>query len=193
MITIFVDASFCPQTKAAGWGAWYKAKDQLKGITIGGRFNLSMKSSSEAELCGIANTLHHLANKGNLAEDDVVMVQSDSLRSLNLMNKYLQNTTASDHEKGAPISTGEALTHTPREAEAIAIISNITGDFKTKIYLRHVRAHNGVGDGRSWVNEQCDTIAKTHMRSARDHELRKQGKPVKKQGTRTWKKKPKKS
>lgn len=50
MITVFVDASHCPQTKAAGWGAWAKGHGWERGIACGGPLKMSPLNSSEAEI-----------------------------------------------------------------------------------------------------------------------------------------------
>lgn len=162
MITVFVDASHCPNTKAAGWGAWAKGHGWERGITCGGPLKMSPLNSSEAEMAAMAAALQVLAD-GDCLTFDTVMLQSDSLRTLQLIRQTLPACRATNHAESVAIPTGK-LYASPIEKNALRIIHAILHEHT--VYVRHVRGHQH-GEGRNWVNRTCDDIAKRHMRQMR--------------------------
>ena len=62
-LTLFVDASFCHRTHAAGYGAWAKKATFEKGLIFGGPLPRGIRNAGEAELGGIALALRFLLEK----------------------------------------------------------------------------------------------------------------------------------
>lgn len=162
MITVFVDASHCPHTRAAGWGAWAKGDGWDRGITCGGPIKVTTNNSSEAEIAAMAAALQVLAD-GDCLTFQTVMLQSDNLRTLQLIYQTLPSCRISNHAESAAIPTSK-LHASPTEKSALRIIHAILHQFN--VFVRHVRGHRQ-GDGRNWVNRTCDDIAKRHMRQQR--------------------------
>lgn len=163
MITVFVDASHCPRTRAGGWGAWAKGDGWERGITFGGALKVTTNNSSEAEIAALAAALQALSEQYGLKRFRTVMLQSDNLRALQLIYMTIDGCRISNHAESADIPTNK-LHPTPTEKNALRIIHAILQNHQT--YVRHVRGHQS-GEGRNWVNRTCDDIAKRHMRQQR--------------------------
>lgn len=164
-MTIFIDASHCHQTRAAGWGAWAKRDGWTKGRVFGGGYRSTMLNAAEAELTGIAEALTRLHADGALAEISHVVVQSDCLRALQLMAiRVSRVSVASAKENGSSVFLNRGMTPSPTETRALEVIGQIAE--RLPIFVRHVKGHSS-GKGRSWVNRQCDRIARQHMEAER--------------------------
>lgn len=143
-LTINTDASFCPDTKAGGY-AFYIRGDDFK-LTKAGSFKYKVKNPTDAEAKCIINALHTLSIQ-SLPQVDVIVINTDSK-------------TCIDHMSGLQPSKlygrGKALAHR---------IKNKCRAEEVK--FKHVKAHTGKNDSRSWVNEWCDQQAKVWMRKKR--------------------------
>lgn len=164
-LTLFADASYCLKTKAGGWGAWFKTDGMQEGALIGGTFKTGMANSSEAEVAALANAMTRLCNEGVLGPVSELMIQSDCMRALQLIALLLPGVIRRRHEKGLPVHDG-ILTPTPTEKAALTRIGLIRGEADVLLVVRHVKGHSP-GGGRSWVNRQCDAIARRHMEAER--------------------------
>lgn len=163
LLTLFVDSSLCLQTAAGGWGAWAIRNDWQNGRLFGGRFGqfTSPRTSREAELCGIANALAALQKLGHLGDVQTILIQCDCLQALEMIAGRLDRVTVSNHPDGHALRPG-AMRPTDLETAALAAIEKAG----KPLLVRHVYGHRK-GEDRQWVNRQCDTIAKGHMREAR--------------------------
>lgn len=97
-ITIFADASWCPDTKAMGWYGWCKC--------AAGRFtsegNGTAKSSGEAELHGIVSMIKYVQERFAF-QDKKVVIQCDCLEALQKLDINIMPGAASvklKHVKG---------------------------------------------------------------------------------------------
>ena len=176
MITLFVDASHCPETHAAGWGAWAIQDGWEKGKVFGGRISKTVLNSSEAEVCAIVEAVRHLAARG-LLKDNTLMVQSDSHRALQLFMMSLPHTKLRQHEDSKDWSEDTVIRPTPTEKWAIEMLTNNLGHFPF-LYVRHIKGHAS-GEGRNWVNRRCDAVAREHMYKERQTRGGKAKKPNK--------------
>lgn len=166
--TLFSDASYDHHTKAAGWGAWCKTDDMQFGQTFGGGFTRVIPNASVAELCGIHNALRYALQNYLIVETHNVMIQCDSTDALTLIYSYVPAVGISPHPhvKRVPIIRSRRRM-LDIEQEAIDRIKKLVSTFELRLVLRHVKGHKK-GDGRNWVNRECDKIAKRHMNEARE-------------------------
>lgn len=164
MITLFVDASHCSQTLAAGWGAWAIADGWDHGRTFGGQHKRRVLNSGEAEVWAMAEAIHHMKTRGWLT-DDALMIQSDSHRALQLFLVKFPNAEIKNHTDSKPFVRPSSLYPSPAESAAQ---EDMYRDLLTMkwLFVRHVKGHAS-GDGRNWVNRKCDEIAKQNMRRMR--------------------------
>lgn len=153
LVTVFSDASWCPKTKAGGWGAWAKSERVQWGVQFSGAFRRLANGSNEAEImaaaCALASTLRsEIAVAG-----DTILFEIDNEHALRLVL----------HD--AP--TGR-LPRTNLEKEAIEVLLALKTRHGLVFKTRHVKGHSG-GERRDrfGVNELCDRLAKKHMLEAR--------------------------
>jgi ribonuclease HI len=150
-ITINTDASFCPDQKVGGY-AFYIVCDCFK-IQKSGMFKSKLSSSLDAEMKCMANALYMLSNQKELPEANIIVINSDCLmsfekitrKSLNLIGRKVANYLRS-----------------------VRLKTSMNGVIMPKYEFRHVKAHNGTNDARSWVNDWCDKEAKKWMKKARE-------------------------
>lgn len=171
MLTLFADASFCPKTGAAGWGSWAIKDGWPKGLFHGGALRREIKSSNEAELCGLASALWVHDKAGNLGDVTAFILQCDNTVALGTILSLIPQAGHVSSKKRATNAQIAARKNgiKPIEHEAIEAITGIVAG--RPIWLKHVKGHNGNSDGRSWVNNQCDDAARRHMRARRQEIL----------------------
>lgn len=141
-ITVNTDASYSHQRQSAGYAFWIKC--DLFKIQKGGTFKSLPKNPLEAEMMCIANALHTLSTYDRLPKCKLIVVNSDCLNCFKLIYRK------------SPSKAGRKVYEIVRELKKKASVP--------KVEFRHVKAHSGKGDARSYVNEWCDTEAKKWMR-----------------------------
>ena len=104
VLTLFVDASFCHRTHAAGYGALAKKASFAKGLIFGGPLPRGITNAGEAELGGIALNLRFLLEREQLAGLERLMVQTDSLRSLQLILQVLPGVRIANDADAAAVT-----------------------------------------------------------------------------------------
>ncbi len=166
MLTLFADASFCPKTGAAGWGSWAIRDGWPKGKFLGGVFRREITTSNTAELCGIASALWQHNKDGDLEGVKTLMLQCDNIVALGCIMRHVRGA----YVKNLPGKKNVFIHPAPKmngklNMEAVEAIKTIVDG--RSVMLRHIKGHNGTGDGRSWVNSQCDAEARRHMQARR--------------------------
>lgn len=149
LVTINTDASFHPQLKYGAFAFWAVCNDFK--ITKSGAFKTKCINPDDAEAKCMINALKVvlLAHKGITK----IIVNTDSLNGIALIKndkehikKYIGNNMKM--WKHIRVSFNEVMRQNINKAE---------------IEYRHVKAHSGVNDKRSYVNEWCDAEAKRTM------------------------------
>lgn len=148
VVTIFADASFCHETKAAGWGCWIK--NDVRSATYEGVFQVTLDQAREAELCALVNAVHKAVVMTHAPPGSLLVLQTDCMSAIHLLTGRRKEASISLVEKAAWRKFRELV-----EANDL--------DWR----LKHVRGHQGGKNARSWVNEKCDSLAKAAMRRAR--------------------------
>lgn len=135
VVTINTDASYCHKRKAAGYAFWITSKEGR--VKRAGKLRKA-ETSFEAEAMAIANALHVFITLK--LDCTYLIINTDCANVI----------TAVKHRS---------------PADVIKKISKLIDQTGIKKYeLRHVKAHSGKKDARSFVNEWCDKMAKYHMR-----------------------------
>ena len=148
-ITINTDASFSPQHKVGGY-AFYIICDLFK-IQKGGMFKKQPKTAMEAELMCMANALHTLSTQKELPSTKWIIINSDCLFSFQHIKRKSQN------------ELGKFVAEKLKEVRHKMSLNNV---IMPQFEFRHVKAHNGTNDARSFVNDWCDKEAKKWMRNS---------------------------
>lgn len=145
-ITVNTDASFSSQYLVGGY-AFYIICNVFK-IKFGGSFKVHPKSPIQAEMMCMANALHALSSHPELPTAELIVINSDCLHAFKKIG------LKSTDEIGKKIATELKIL---RAKTAV-------GKKMPEFEFRHVKAHSGVNDKRSVVNEWCDAEAKKWMR-----------------------------
>lgn len=148
-ITVNTDASFNPQHKIGGY-AFYIVCDLFK-IQKGGMFKVQPKTAMEAEMMCMANALYTLLSQKELPTTKWVIINSDCLFSFERIKRKSQD------------AIGKQVSEMLRK---VRLKTSYKGVIMPKFEFRHVKAHNGTPDARSYVNDWCDKEAKKWMRQA---------------------------
>lgn len=148
-ITINTDASFNQQYKVGGY-AFYIICDLFK-IQKSGAFKKEPKTAMDAEMMCMANALHTLFTQKELPSTKWIIINSDCLGSFNHIKRRSKH------------NTGKYVAKILRK---IRLRSVNNQGVLPKISFRHVKAHNGTPDSRSFVNNWCDKEANKWMKKA---------------------------
>lgn len=144
--TIIADASFCPDTRAAGFSYWIASSNGKKRGS--GAFKGRVHDSMAAETMALVNALHDAMTSGLVLKGDSILFQSDCVAALQCLE-----------------------TGTSAKKEIVLIISKFQhlvnkGAFVIK--FKHVKGHTQNEGARFVVNRICDKFAKKHMQDARN-------------------------
>jgi len=152
IVTLFCDASWCPESRAAGWGTWIKSDRVPVGHQYSGAFMVPCDSSNEAEAMATVNSLFHGIRGGVIEAGDVILFQIDSLRALQVIGW-----------KQLPV------TATKNERDAFYRLDAMRRSHRLTYRTRHVKGHQRPTSGtRSQVNNLCDRAARKHMEELRE-------------------------
>lgn len=145
LVTINTDASFHPQLKYGAYAIW-AVSDTFK-ITKSGLFTKKCINPDDAEAKCIINalTLVLKPHKGVTR----IIINTDSLNAI----AYLKNDKQHIKRYGLIQNKGAEFNRL-----FCGLVKNV------KVEFRHVKAHSGINDKRSYVNEWCDSEAKRHLR-----------------------------
>lgn len=154
LVTINTDASYSPINRRAGYAFWAVC-DEFR-IQKSGVFRDKCMNPNDAEAKCILNALKVVtsANK-NITK---IIVNTDSLNAIALL-KY-------DREHMRKY-IGDNMKMWKHLRIVYAEFRRIKG---LQIEFRHVKAHSGLKDKRSYVNEWCNFNAKLNLRKTYDKE-----------------------
>lgn len=149
IITINTDASFSYAHQKGSFAFWIVC-NEFK-ILKSGVLRKKVKRAEVAEFRCIINALHTLF-KRDCSKAKKIIINTDCLNVIHLIkndkdaiSKYRLRTW------------GEPLVNTYKQLRRDSRYKNL------EIEFRHVRAHTGISDARSYVNEWCDTNAKAAL------------------------------
>lgn len=164
-MTLFVDASFCPDTGAAGFGSWAIRDGWLRGRMHSAPLETRtpLLSSNAAEIAGIGMALWHHHLSGDLAGLDSINIQCDNLAALG----YIRRGITRSKRVGKQAFSDLGWKHDELIGRVISTIDKLLVDIPS-VTLKHVKGHSRKDNGRSWVNHHCDRLAKSQMLIARN-------------------------
>lgn len=176
-VTIFADASVDPACGAGGWAAWMVGGGKASSMASGQLRDL-VYTSDDAEILALANGLHVAEGRGYLADQPLVMLQSDNSSVLSLVRGYFRVPDSPVGRAGqgctiirAKPRTWERSEHRRRK-QALSAMAEVVARTGLRMVVRHVKGHRHEAalsgtDGRAWVNRECDRLAKKAMRARR--------------------------
>lgn len=153
LTTLFTDASWCPDTRAGGWGAWARNERMTKGALGSGAFRSLLLGSNEAEVLAAANGLAWCLLEKYVLPGERVLFQLDSQTALRVI-------------WGAQI--GCRLNGTVPE-EGWRFLREKREELGLEYSVKHVKGHSSEEGTRSSVNRRVDGLARAGMLKMRDH------------------------
>ena len=148
IVTIMSDASFCPKTKASGWGVW--AKSERGSFSAGGNFKSDPGHSTDAEAMAIAVAVFAAFRQGVAAAGDRLIIQTDCMTMVRAYTGHHLMPKLSREKNKTLEST-------------IKYTRKLIKSNKCEFEVRHVEAHAPSKGKRNFVNNICDAKAKEHM------------------------------
>jgi ribonuclease HI len=146
LVTIIVDASHCPDTKAAGWGCWIVS---TRGRHHSGHAMRELVvNNSVAEMMAVVNGLWKAHAKGIMLQGDKVLIQTDCMAAINAL-------------------TGVRICRVPQELEVVKAYAHALDKLRVTVELRHVKGHSLGTEKKDYVQQRCDYAAGQAMRALR--------------------------
>jgi len=149
LVTINTDASLHRTLRYGAYAFWAVSNDFK--ITKSGSFKEKCFTTDDAEAKCIINALKVVL----LAHTGIhkIIINSDSLNAIAILEN--------NHNHNSRYSRLNAK----ERSKLYKIYQKVLQQSKNNVTIefRHVKAHSGVDDARSYVNEWCDTEAKRNM------------------------------
>ncbi|HHG4356329.1 hypothetical protein IPC102_09600 [Pseudomonas aeruginosa] len=149
-ITVFTDASFCPNTRAAGGAVWARGEQ----IRFQDSFPIRHAAQAhEAEILAVCHAIQKIAEHPELGAE----LRKGPMTRLVIVVDCLAVKQAFEQE----IRAGQIV------KEAIRAAMQLREQLGFWLKVNHVKAHKGTDTPRQWVNHWCDRHAKAQMRQMR--------------------------
>ena len=140
-ITIITDASFCPNTKAAGYSCWIASNGGKKAFE--GPLN-APRDNNVAETMAIVNALWHGFKAGLIKAKSNILIQSDSETAIGILK-------------------GEKVASNQQYRDAVAYVQGLVSRYSLTLRYKHVPGHTKGADSRTRAQNHCDVAAKRQM------------------------------
>lgn len=149
LLTVTSDASFCPDSKKAGYG--FLISSNVGRFSKSGKLK-DTKNPCEAELKSIANAMCYIATHKELWGISKVIFNIDFIAAKDFI------------EKNGMTSTGKKKHKGKRYRQIVGVITKYIGELRkrnpsVKIEYRWVESHTGKSENRSKANEYVDKLA----------------------------------
>jgi len=157
-VTLLADASFCPNTRIAGYGFWIAAaRGKLPGHGV---FKTLCRDNVVAEMRAIVYAMRAGMQHGVIQKHDELLIQVDCLAAISAFDG--SRTELNEEEKAVH-----------------RYFKDLKRQGSFEIEWRHVKGHSSTTDARSLSNNSCDRRARREMRKARDAFLLKENEDAK--------------
>lgn len=169
LVTLFSDASICPDTGGVGWAAWAKCdRGTARGEGILKRLTID---SSVAEAMAAVNAIAIARIAGLIETGDRILIQTDNNSVMDILRGTARRGVRRSYRERGDISCEQLHTEVLRRNEEIDEISatyaRIVDEMNVTVMWRHCKGHRGLEDRRAAVNSDCDQRARIHMTEAR--------------------------
>lgn len=151
-ITIYTDASLCPDTSAGGWACWVRF-GKFETMQLSGFFKEETRDSTEAELKAIANAISVVIRRLQ-PKEKIIVVVTDSAMAI----AYIKTGVKKPRHK-----------HLAGWQRRTAIAERINHMIPKGCELRvnKVQGHSKTDGKRSYVNNVVDKAAYKKLQEAR--------------------------
>lgn len=169
LVTLFSDASICPDTGCVGWAAW--AKSDRGTARADGALRRRTIDSGVAEAMAVVNGIVIAAQRGLVEKGDVVVVQTDNNSVMSVLRgearRYIRRADRGSLEISGEQLHEEVLRRNEEIDEVAATYSDLVRRLGVTVVWKHCKGHRGLEDRRAAVNTCCDERARDRMREAR--------------------------
>jgi ribonuclease HI len=142
LVTINTDASFNSDYKLGTFSFWIVS--DIGRLCYKGNLKGEIARSQEAEFKAVLNALHFLLEKSGWKYVNKIIINTDCLPVVEMINGGETQNWAKNFKSH---------------------FNKIKRMYKVTIEARKVKAHSGVEERRTWVNDWCDEQAKNLLRS----------------------------
>jgi ribonuclease HI len=146
-ITVFTDASFCPETKAAGGAFWARGEK----VKFSSSFPIPDATvSNDAEIAAVCRAIHEVAAHPELGLE---MAKGRETRLVIVV----------DCEAAKFVFEGRRVKINAQTRALVREALQVIRDKGCWHKVNHVKSHSGTKTPRTWVNDWCDKEAYKHM------------------------------
>ena len=174
-VTIFSDASICPQTRAGGWAGWIKSDRGV--LEIDGPLKAALLDTTIAEAMAALNCICYAIGQDMIQEGDVVVLATDNDNVMNVLQGLSRRKFRRKDAKKRGWTMKELRLYVKQNNDHIERISSIFESRQIRVGFdlrwNHVKGHRGKIDKRAAVNHGCDQRARSAMRKARKNSVKK--------------------
>lgn len=169
LVTLFSDASICPDTGCVGWAAWAKSD---RGTARGdGALRRLTIDSGVAEAMAVVNGIVVAAQRGLIEPGDRIVVQTDNNSVMSVLRgearRYIRRADRDKTEISSAQLHDEVLRRNEEIDEVAATYAHLVRVLRVSVVWKHCKGHRGLEDRRAAVNTNCDERARDRMREAR--------------------------
>ncbi|MCO7567803.1 hypothetical protein NJI34_00155 [Pseudomonas sp. S 311-6] len=150
-VTVFTDASFCPETKCAGGAFWARGDAE--------RMNSSFPITGAAQA--------HEAEIVAACMAIIQMSEDPAFGQLLRLGRQTRLVLVIDCLAIRDAFEARIRPSTPIIDQHIARVEALRKEHGFLLKINHVKAHKGKATPRQWVNNWCDKEAKRQMREQR--------------------------
>lgn len=169
LVTLFSDASICPDTGCVGWAAW--AKSDRGTARADGALRRPTIDSGVAEAMAVVNGIAIAARRGLMEKGDVIVVQTDNNGVMSVLRgearRHIRRANRGNVEMSGEQLHDEILRRNEEIDEVAAKYASLVHGLGVTVVWKHCKGHRGLEDRRAAVNTSCDERARDRMREAR--------------------------
>lgn len=148
LVTIMVDASWCPTMKVAGYGCWLAS--QRRRCRYVGQIRRVVSQANVAEQMAVVNAVVASMNQGVTQPGDTVLIRTDCQAAIFLFT-----------ERRKPASEDDELT--------LKAFNQACERYQIQAKFKHIKGHTNNTERASVSNNLCDKFAKEELYKARQH------------------------
>ena len=174
-VTIYSDASLCPQTKVVGWAIWIKSDRGTRRAE--GVLKVGLLDTTIAEAMAAVNAIVIGVRNSWIHPKDIVVINTDNNAVMSILEGIARRKFKAQNVRRRGITFKQLKAEVKEANNHIVTVSDVYKDTTNKhdlsIRWQHVKGHRGTIDRRAAVNHNCDRRAKEQMSQAREKILKK--------------------
>lgn len=169
-VTIYSDASLCPETRIVGWAVWIKSD---RGTTRAqGVLKAKLLDTTIAEAMAAINGIVIGLRQAAIAAGDIIVINTDNDAVMSVLEGVARRRCKPANLRKRGLNFKQLRAEVKEANLHIRTIADVYKDrrdgYNLDVRWTHVKGHRGTVDRRAAVNHSCDQRAKEAMTEARD-------------------------